>query len=160
MYSLATLCKSLYLNLHNNIYFLQTLSSKLNILRLPTDKLMHQFFSDVANCQHEQLKQGRTELGTLLLSVGYLKEKSVLEVDIIEGKGLPGLDKSGKLKLLPVNACTTIIKQSSFSGLSDPFVQLTLMPTWAFAKTSNNKHFKTTVRKQTLDPFFNESFKL
>ena len=44
-------------------------------------------------------------------------------------------------------------------GLSDPFVQLTLVPPWVFTESSG-KHFKTDVQKQTLDPFFNETFKL
>ena len=44
-------------------------------------------------------------------------------------------------------------------GLSDPFVQLTLVPPWIFTESSR-KNFKTSVQKQTLDPFFNETFKL
>ena len=44
-------------------------------------------------------------------------------------------------------------------GLSDPFVQVALMPQSVFKKSSS-KIFKTAVHKQTLDPFFNESFKL
>ena len=44
-------------------------------------------------------------------------------------------------------------------GLSDPFVKLKLMPPWVFSECSE-KHFKTGVQKQTVNPFFNETFKL
>ena len=74
----------------------QALYTKLDILRLPTEKLILRFFSDLAQRQHEEVKSGKAELGTLLISVGYLKQSSVMEVDIIHGKSLPGLDKSGE----------------------------------------------------------------
>ena len=74
----------------------QTLYTKLDILRLPTEKLILRFFSDLAQRQHEEVESGKAELGTLLFSVGYLKQSSVIEVDIIQGKNLPGLDKTGE----------------------------------------------------------------
>ena len=73
---------------------MQTLFSKLDILRLPTDKLVLRFFSDLAQRQCQEIERGRAEYGTLLISVGYLKHKSVVEVDVIHGKKLPGLEKS------------------------------------------------------------------
>ena len=76
---------------------LQTLYSKLDILRLPTDKLILRFFSDLAQLQREEKERGKEELGTLLISVGYLKQSSMVEVDVIQGRRLPGLDKSGEL---------------------------------------------------------------
>ena len=45
-----------------------------------------------------------------------------------------------------------------FSGLSDPFVQLTLMPTEAFAYET--KVMKTGVKNKNSNPFFNDTFKL
>lgn len=74
----------------------QELDSKLDILRLPTDDLILRFFSDLAKRQRDEIEQERASLGTLLISVGYRKEDSIVEVDVIQGKGLPGLDKSGK----------------------------------------------------------------
>ena len=69
--------------------------SKLDILRLPTSDLTLRFFSDLAQRQCAELDKGTASLGTLLVSVGYLREKAVVEVDVIQGAGLPGLDKSG-----------------------------------------------------------------
>lgn len=80
---------------HNIIaYLLQTLYSKLDILRSPTEKLVLHFFSDLAKHQCQEMEQGKTELGTLLISVGYLKQSSVVEVDVIQAKKLPGLEKT------------------------------------------------------------------
>ena len=62
-----------------------------------------------------------------------------------------------KLHVDMQSQCTCIFGVAP--GLSDPFVQLTLMPPWVFSESSS-EHFKTSVLKQTLDPFFNESFKL
>ena len=45
------------------------------------------------------------------------------------------------------------------AGLSDPFVELSLLPEWLFT-ASAREHHKTAVHKQTLDPVFNEEFKL
>lgn len=45
------------------------------------------------------------------------------------------------------------------AGLSDPFVELSLLPEWQFT-ASAREFYKTAVHKQTLDPVFNEEFKL
>ena len=73
----------------------QTLYSKLDILRLPTRDLTLRFFTDLAQRQEAEVDKGTAALGTLLVSIGYLKQDAVVEVDVIQGKGLPGLDKSG-----------------------------------------------------------------
>ena len=57
---------------------------------MPTEKLILHFFSDLVQHQHEKVESGKAELGTLLISVGYLKQSSVIEVDVIQGKNLPG----------------------------------------------------------------------
>ena len=46
-----------------------------------------------------------------------------------------------------------------YTGLSDPFVELSLQPEETFPESSE-KQFRTTVQKQTLDPFYNEEFVL
>ena len=43
-----------------------------------------------------------------------------------------------------------------YSGLSDPFVELSLLPNWLFP----DKQAKTSTKKQTVDPLFNEEFLL
>ena len=45
------------------------------------------------------------------------------------------------------------------AGLSDPFVELFLLPEWLFP-ASAREQYKTAVHKQTLDPVFNEEFRL
>ena len=45
------------------------------------------------------------------------------------------------------------------AGLSDPFVELSLLPEWQFTACAR-EFYKTAVHKQTLDPVFNEEFKL
>ena len=41
-------------------------------------------------------KRAEHKLGTLTFSVGYLRDKGVVEVTIIQAQKLPGLDKSGE----------------------------------------------------------------
>ena len=41
-------------------------------------------------------------------------------------------------------------------GLSDPFVELSLLPNWLFP----DKQAKTATKKQTVDPHFNEELYL
>ena len=79
---------------HNIIAYLQTLYSKLDILRSPTEKLVLHFFSDLAKRQYQEMKHGKAQLGTLLISVGYLKQSSIVEVDVIQAEKLPGLEKT------------------------------------------------------------------
>ena len=45
------------------------------------------------------------------------------------------------------------------TGLSDPFVELSLLPEWLFPESAKEL-FKTTVQKQTVDPVFNQEFKM
>ena len=80
---------------------LQALLAKLDILRLPTDKLILRFFSELAQNQAKEIRSRKNELGTLLVSVGYSKKNSV-EVDIIQGNKLPGLDKTGEILTLTI----------------------------------------------------------
>ena len=61
---------------------------------MPTEKLILRFFSDLAQRQREEVESGEAELGTLLVSVGYLKQSSVVDVDVIQGESFPGLEKT------------------------------------------------------------------
>ncbi len=49
----------------------------------------------------------------------------------------------------------TVVHLSLPTGLSDPFVELTLMPPWNFGHTQSKKQ-KTSVKKETVNPVFNE----
>ena len=74
------------------------LYSKLDIRRQTTNELILRFFSDLSRCQQDEIEKGKMELGTLLISVGYIKGESIVEVDVIQGRNLPGLDKTGESK--------------------------------------------------------------
>ena len=92
---------------------LQALQSKLDILCLPTDKLLLCFFSELAQAQVKDVQHRKEDLGTLLVSVGYLKSKAVVEVDIIQGNKLPGLDKTGELRQSSLRLPYTLIHSFS-----------------------------------------------
>ena len=56
--------------------------SELEILRLPTKKLMFRFFSDLAKQPNE------ATLGTVLFTVGYLQEEGVVDVNVLQARKL------------------------------------------------------------------------
>ena len=56
---------------------------------MPTNELIVRFYSEFMTHQQEQVKQGK--FGELTLSVGFMKESSVIEVNIVQG------DNMGKL---------------------------------------------------------------
>lgn len=61
---------------------------------MPTDKLVLRYLSDLAQYQSGKLDESKT-FGTLQFSVAYFKEKSVVEVNILQGMNLPSLDSNG-----------------------------------------------------------------
>ncbi|XP_064406965.1 protein unc-13 homolog D-like isoform X2 [Halichondria panicea] len=109
---------------------------QLDILSLQTDKLILKFFSDLADIQTALVNSEKDNYGKVLLSVGCHQDKEVIEVNLFQANKLPSLDST---------------------GLSDPFVELTLMPPWHFGHTQSKK-LKTSVKKKTLNPVFNEDF--
>ena len=83
---------------------------------MPTEKLILRFFSDLAQRQCEEVESGKAELGTLLISVGYLKQSSVVDVDVIQGENFPGLERTDVKYLInggmltDVQPCIRIMK--------------------------------------------------
>lgn len=72
----------------------------------------------------------REKLGRIQFSVGYSFQDSTLTVKILKGQELPAKD---------------------FSGTSDPFVKLYLLP--------DKKHkLETKVKRKNLNPHWNETF--
>lgn len=99
----------------------------------------HQSFSPSSSCVF-QLSPGSEEddhegqvcekLGRIQFSVGYSFQDSTLTVKILKGQDLPAKD---------------------FSGTSDPFVKLYLLP--------DKKHkLETKVKRKNLNPHWNETF--
>lgn len=78
------------------LLLLQELHSKLEILSRQTDHLARHYLSHLAGlqCQCDETEEEVT-FGTLHFSVAYLKEKSTVEVAVLEGKNLPPLDSDG-----------------------------------------------------------------
>ena len=68
------------------------------------------------------------KLGRIQFSVGYSFQDSTLTVKILKGQDLPAKD---------------------FSGTSDPFVKLYLLP---------DKKLETKVKRKNLNPHWNETF--
>ncbi|XP_019853517.1 PREDICTED: protein unc-13 homolog D-like [Amphimedon queenslandica] len=100
----------------------------------PTEDVVKRFCYDVVR----QQAFAKNEFGQLHISHLYNQNKKTLSVEIISGEKLPALDRSGK---------------------SDPFVQVHLLPAFVFPE-ANEKIHKTSTKKQTLDPIFNETIKL
>ena len=83
---------------------LQKLHSRLYILSKPTEDLVSQYLSDLAQLQprDDDGRGGGEEeetFGMLHFSVAYLKDRSTLEVDVIQAVDLPALDRDGMLAI-------------------------------------------------------------
>ena len=85
------------------IMSLQKLHSRLYILSKPTEDLVSQYLSDLAQLQPRDDDGGgggggeEETFGMLHFSVAYLKDRSTLEVDVIQAVDLPALDRDGML---------------------------------------------------------------
>ena len=65
---------------------LQSLKSKLDILGMPTDQLIVHFYSDFLD--HQQKQSKAEKFGELLVSAGFVKESSAIEVTVIHGENM------------------------------------------------------------------------
>jgi hypothetical protein len=85
------------------IMSLQKLHSRLYILRKSTEDLVSQYLSDLAQLQPRDDDEGgggrggEETFGTLHFSVAYLKDRSTLEIDVMQAVNLPALDRDGML---------------------------------------------------------------
>ena len=81
---------------------LQKLHSRLYILSKPTEDLVSQYLSGLAQLQprdDDKREGGEETFGMLHFSVAYLKDRSTLEVDVIQAVDLPALDRDGMLAI-------------------------------------------------------------
>ncbi len=74
----------------------QEVTSELELLKMSSDDLTLRFFADLAELQEEKVRNGEKDLGELLVSVEYSAEKESLDVLVIQGNGLPVMDKAGE----------------------------------------------------------------
>ena len=65
----------------------QLLSSRLDILAMSTNQLVRHFYLDILKHQH-RVSRGETRYSELLLSVGYIKETSSIEVTVVHGDNM------------------------------------------------------------------------
>ena len=64
---------------------MQKVKARLDILRLPTGQLIDHFYSDLL--QHQQEENGKEKrVGELVVSVGYIKETSAVEVNVVQAR--------------------------------------------------------------------------
>ena len=110
----------------------KSLVKELDLLCLSTRELVLRCCADLAEQQAKAVGSPEHKYGELTLSVGYLKEREVIEVAVVKGDNLPPIDKN---------------------GFSDPYVEIALLP-------SSHKKLKTHVIKHTLNPVFNEELLL
>ena len=75
---------------------MQEVISELKVLNTDSSDLTFQFFADLAEIQAEKVQSGEKQLGELLVSMAYNSDKEVLDVHVIQGRGLPVMDKAGK----------------------------------------------------------------
>ena len=69
---------------------------ELKVLNTQSDDLTLLFFSDLASQQAAKEEGGKKDLGELLLTVEYNREKATLNVLVIQGRSLPAMDKDGE----------------------------------------------------------------
>ena len=74
----------------------QKLKTRLNILRLSTNQLIDHFYSDLLQHQREESEKEKTvgsqRVGELIVSVGYIKETSAIEVNVVQAKDIGTYD--------------------------------------------------------------------
>ena len=75
---------------------MQEVISELKVLNTDSSDLTFQFFADLAEIQAEKVQSGEKQLGELLVSMAYNSDKEVLDVHVIQGRGLPVMDKAGE----------------------------------------------------------------
>lgn len=75
---------------------MQEVVSELKVINTDSNDLTFQFFADLVEIQAEKVQSGEKHLGELLVSVAYNSDKEVLDVQVIQGRGLPVMDKAGE----------------------------------------------------------------
>ena len=68
---------------------------------MSTDNLILHFLSEFVEVQRRELEGEKEEgsgLGSLHISVCYLKEESMVEVNVIKGESLPSMGKNGEIQ--------------------------------------------------------------
>ena len=142
----------------------QKLKTRLNILRLSTNQLIDHFYLDLLQHQREESEKekavGSQRVGELIVSVGYIKETSAIEVNVVQAKDIGTYDNrcyvytSFLLKCLWYHVC---IKLSPIGNLQEPYIKLRLSSICKFA----DRHWKTRpVKGGKQAPSFSEEFNL
>ncbi|XP_066292964.1 BAI1-associated protein 3-like isoform X1 [Branchiostoma lanceolatum] len=108
------------------------LRETLTLQKATTDELIEQFFLEKLQQQKEETV---ANYGTLSVKVYYDNSDSSLHIEVMSGKDLPALDTN---------------------GYSDPFVLIELCPSHHFPSSAIEK---TSIKKKTLNPLFDETFK-
>ena len=134
------------------------LYSQLEILRLPTDQLILRFLSELLEFQRREFERERP-LGTLEINLSYNKVESVVEVTVLKGEKFP---INGKLMIdldshsRRYNLSPSL--QPHSTDISGSFVQLSVSPPAAFANSKGL--FITSTQKKTVDPVYDQVFKM
>ncbi len=72
------------------------MKAELDFLKLNSEELTQQFFSDLVELQEQVSESGVKEHGDLLLSINYNASQEAVDVHVVQCRGLPIMDKTGK----------------------------------------------------------------
>ena len=119
---------------------------------MPTDQLIVHFYSDFLDHQQEQSKAAAEKYGELVVSAGFVKGSSAVEVNVIHGENM------GKFyaHCVLVHFCDEIII-IPLEMVGEPYIKLRL----SSVCQASDKHWKTKpVKGMQKTPIFNEDIKL
>ena len=108
---------------------MQEVISELKVLNTDSSDLTFQFFADLAEIQAEKVQSGEKQLGELLVSMAYNSDKEVLDVHVIQGRGLPVMDKTGEeVTHRPIFLVTLYLTQSVHVPIMTPYLLINPPP--------------------------------
>ena len=117
---------------------------------MTTDQLILRFYYDLMTCQQEETRGERKF--ELVVSVGYIKEKSTVEVTVIHGENMGGLIIVASINM----HCITVTNYYT-ELIHEPYIKLRL----SSACKASYKHWKTKpVKGMQKAPLFNEDIQL
>ena len=137
--------------------------NKLQLLQTDSKELLERYLWDLSEQQKyldncDDIMASNTAGGLLQISVGYLLDKAVVEVSVIQAKNLPGKCElplnSDRTKRIKVPILLMFCKTAQLNS----YVEVHLLPNWLFKK--GKKPRQTPVTKGTMNPYYGVEFQL
>ena len=115
---------------------------RLKLLQTPTKELINLFYAELVERQTAVVKADHAPAGTIDLIVAYLTDKEAIEVAVVQAKHLPEVSKNGTIRVSKTAKLMCHYANTICAGLSDPLVEVSLVPDELFPKCSHMQ-FKT-----------------